>query len=189
MSRKDDLEQAIRDSYKLVHEYEDILRLSPDPKEQARARRVIEEQKGLVGGYLTEYVPLCQRLNLQMPQDVVEIAIASGVSLHRATPTYSVLSESDAVSAPEESAAPPMAEIDLDNVSPTRLRQAMHSAYDRPAFEILCKDLGLDYHDLRGETLELKMLYLIDWHQRRRRYAQLVRKVLEDHPYLGKELQ
>jgi len=65
----------------------------------------------------------------------------------------------------------------------------MHSAYDRPAFEILCKELGLDYHDLRGETLETKMLYLIDWHRRRRRYAQLVRKALTDHPYLAQELQ
>jgi hypothetical protein len=91
--------------------------------------------------------------------------------------------------APVEPVAPPKREIDPGNVNPTKLRQAMHSAYDRPAFEILCKDLGLDYHDLRGETLETKMLYLIDWHQRRRQYAQLVHKVLEDHPYLGKELQ
>jgi hypothetical protein len=94
--------------------------------------------------------------------------------------------------APTEPAAPPEPledEMDPDTVNPTKLRQAMHSAYDRPAFEILCKDLGLDYHDLRGETLETKMLYLVDWHQRRRQYAQLVHKVLEDHPYLGKELQ
>jgi len=90
---------------------------------------------------------------------------------------------------PVEPTAPPKTEISPDNVNPMKLRRAMHSAYDRPTFEILCKDMGLDYHDLRGETLELKMLYLIDWHQRRRRYAQLVRKVLEDHPYLSQELQ
>ena len=90
--------------------------------------------------------------------------------------------------APSEPAAPPTTGIDPESVDPTKLRRAMHSAYDRPAFEILCQDLGLDYHDLRGETLETKMLYLIDWHQRRRRYAQLVRKVLEDHPYLAQEL-
>jgi hypothetical protein len=94
-----------------------------------------------------------------------------------------------AAPAPVEPVASPKREIDPGNVNPTKLRQAMHAAYDRPAFEILCKDLGLDYHDLRGETLELKMLYLIDRHQRRRQYAQLVRKVLEDHPYLSKELQ
>ena len=91
--------------------------------------------------------------------------------------------------APPEPAAPPTPQIDPDSVNPTKLRRAMHSAYDRPAFEILCKELGLDYHDLRGETLETKMLYLIDWHQRRRRYADLVRKVLEGHPYLAQELQ
>jgi len=94
--------------------------------------------------------------------------------------------------APTEPAAPPEPledEMDPNTVNPTKLRMAMHSAYDRPAFEVLCKDLGLDYHDLRGETLETKMLYLIDWHQRRRRYAQLVRKVLEDHPYLAQELR
>jgi len=91
--------------------------------------------------------------------------------------------------APVEPVAPPKMQIDSDSVTPTKLRQAMRSAYDRPAFEILCKDLGLDYHDLRGETLETKMLYLIDWHQRRRQYTQLVRQVLKDHPYLGKELQ
>ncbi|MBL7062645.1 MAG: caspase family protein [Anaerolineae bacterium] len=91
--------------------------------------------------------------------------------------------------APGESAVAPTTGIDPDSVDPIKLRQAMHSAYDRPAFEILCKELGLDYHDLRGETLETKMLYLIDWHRRRRRYAQLVRKALTDHPYLAQELQ
>ena len=91
--------------------------------------------------------------------------------------------------APPEPVAPPTPQIDPDSVNPTKLRRAMHSTYDRPAFEILCKELGLDYHDLRGETLETKMLYLIDWHQRRRRYADLVRRVLEDHPYLAQELQ
>jgi hypothetical protein len=74
-------------------------------------------------------------------------------------------------------------------VDPKKLRLAMYTAYDRPAFEVLCKDLGLDYHDLRGETLETKMLYLIDKHRRRRQYARLVRKVLEDHPYLAQELR
>jgi len=77
---------------------------------------------------------------------------------------------------------------DLAAVGPTKLRQAMHCTYDRPAFEILCKELGLDYHDLRGETLETKMLYLIDWHQRHRQYVLLVHKVLKDHPSLTQEL-
>ena len=81
-----------------------------------------------------------------------------------------------------------VATIDPATVDPTALRRAMRSAYDRPAFEILCKELGLDIHDIRGETLETKMLYLIDSYQRWRKYAVLVRKVLADHPYLAHEL-
>jgi len=88
-----------------------------------------------------------------------------------------------------EPTVPPPTEIAPGSVDPKKLRLAMHTAYDRPAFEVLCKDLGLDYHDLRGETLETKMLYLIDKHRRRRQYARLVRKVLEDHPYLAQELR
>jgi len=90
---------------------------------------------------------------------------------------------------PQHPTVLPTAQFDPATVDPSRLRQTMHSAYDRPAFEILCKDLGLDYHDLRGETLETKMLYLIDHFQRRRQYEKLVRKVLADHPYLADELQ
>jgi len=83
----------------------------------------------------------------------------------------------------------PTGQFDPASVDPTKLRQAMHSAYDRTAFEILCKDLGLDYHDLRGETLETKMLYLIDHFQRHRQYTKLVRKVMADHPHLADELR
>ena len=81
MRRKDDLEKSIRDSYKLIHEYEDILYLSPDPKEKSRARRAIEEQWEFVKSYLAEYIPLCQRLSFSMPQDVMEIATVAGINL------------------------------------------------------------------------------------------------------------
>jgi hypothetical protein len=86
---------------------------------------------------------------------------------------------------PQTPTVPPTALFDPASVDPTKLRKAMYSVYDRPAFEILCKDLGLDYHDLRGETLETKMLYLIDHFQRRRQYENLVRKVLADYPHLA----
>ncbi|HUS70962.1 MAG TPA: hypothetical protein VM075_09350 [Anaerolineae bacterium] len=91
--------------------------------------------------------------------------------------------------APDRLTVPPAPEIDPESVDPVRLRLALHSAYDRPEFEILCSELGLDYHDLRGETLETKMLSLIDWHQRRRMYASLVSKVLADRPRLIDELR
>jgi hypothetical protein len=74
MSRKTDLEEHIRESYNLIREYEDIRRLSDDPKEQARAQRAIEGQWNLVKGYLDEYLPLCERLRAHMPTDLVQIA-------------------------------------------------------------------------------------------------------------------
>ena len=41
MARADDLIQGIRESLALLHDYEGLLRLAPDPKEQARCRREI----------------------------------------------------------------------------------------------------------------------------------------------------
>ena len=46
MSRKTDLEQSIRESYSLIREYEDIIRLSDRPKEKLHAKREIEEHHG-----------------------------------------------------------------------------------------------------------------------------------------------
>lgn len=74
MARKEDIESHIRESYRLIREYEDILRLSADPKEQARARRAVEEQWTLVEGYLGEYLPLCRRIGTSPPADIAEIA-------------------------------------------------------------------------------------------------------------------
>jgi hypothetical protein len=85
MSRKTDLEGHIRDSYRLIREYEKILRLSADPKEQARSRDAVEEQWELIKGYLAEYVPLCKRLSLATPEDIAEIAVTAGVSLPSAS--------------------------------------------------------------------------------------------------------
>ena len=58
MSRKTDLEQAIRESYGIIVGYEDVIRTSNRPEEKARARRVIDEQWTLVEGCLVEYRPL-----------------------------------------------------------------------------------------------------------------------------------
>lgn len=79
--------------------------------------------------------------------------------------------------------------FDFASVNPTRLRKAIRSAYDMEAFRTLCFDLGISPDDLRGEILETKIISLIERFQRRRRYADLVQKVLEDHPYLAAELR
>ena len=81
MTRRFDLEAHIRESYQLVLEYEEIVRLSEDPKERARARHSIEEQQGLVRDYLVEYAPLCERLGSAVPEDIVEIAATFDVPL------------------------------------------------------------------------------------------------------------
>ncbi len=74
MTRKEALEENIRQSYQLIREYEDIQRLSADPKEKARARRAIEEQWALIQGYLDEYLPICQQRGALLPTDIAEIA-------------------------------------------------------------------------------------------------------------------
>jgi hypothetical protein len=70
VSRKDDLVQHVRESYALVREYEEILRLSGDPKELARARREMKERWDLLRGCLEEL----RRLGGELPPDAAEIA-------------------------------------------------------------------------------------------------------------------
>lgn len=86
MARKEDLERHIRESYRLIHEYEDILRLATDPKEQARARRTIEEQWALIVEYLDEYLPLCRRIGTPLPADIAEVAAHFEAATERRVP-------------------------------------------------------------------------------------------------------
>jgi hypothetical protein len=76
----------------------------------------------------------------------------------------------------------------VSDIDPVLLRKVIHNAYNLPEFEILCRDLGLSYDDIRGSTFETKILEFIEWHRRRRRYAVLVLKILDDHPYLSSVL-
>jgi len=82
MSRKEDLEQNIRESYALIGQYEAIQRNTDRPEERKRAKRVIDEQWELIEGYLDEYLPLCRRLGTTVPDDIAQIAarFAEGTS-------------------------------------------------------------------------------------------------------------
>jgi hypothetical protein len=73
MSHKTNLEAHIRESYKLIQEYEGILRLSDVPKEKLRAQRTIEEQWTFIKGYADEYVNLCKLRQLNVADDIAEI--------------------------------------------------------------------------------------------------------------------
>ena len=86
MTRREDLEENVRQSYQLIREYEDILRLSADPREKARARRAIEEQWALIEGYLNEHLPLCRSLATPIPPDIAEIAARFHEKSDRLTP-------------------------------------------------------------------------------------------------------
>lgn len=87
MGRREDLEKNIRESYQLIHQYEEMLILSSDPKEQARARSNIEGQRGFIKGHLEEYVRLSRCLNLTMPDDITGIAVTVNDSFTSVPPT------------------------------------------------------------------------------------------------------
>jgi hypothetical protein len=74
MSRKTDLEHHLRASAQLIQEYEEIIRLSDNPKEKLRSRRVIEEQWALITGYLDEYIPLCHQRQEVLAEDIRDMA-------------------------------------------------------------------------------------------------------------------
>jgi hypothetical protein len=72
VSRQQDLEDAIRESFDLIREYEAIIRTSDRPEEKARARRILLEQRALVDDYQAELAnlpdPSATRLPVQGPQ-------------------------------------------------------------------------------------------------------------------------
>jgi len=72
MSRKDDLEKAMRESYSIILECEDNIQQGDGPREKRRYRREIEEQWGLIKGYLEEYGKVVPNRS-EWPQDVVEL--------------------------------------------------------------------------------------------------------------------
>lgn len=68
---------------------------------------------------------------------------------------------------------------------PVELRHVMHRGLSREEFKLLSGDLGVGYDDLEGETLETKMYSLIDYFTRRKKYPELVRRVLQFRPDLA----
>jgi hypothetical protein len=96
MSIYTDLEQHIRDSYELIKQYEDIIKVSNNPKEQARSRRAINEQWQLIKDYLAEYTLLSNKLHLAIPEDI--ILINTLLSSSSKTSKYPVAQTQDAYS-------------------------------------------------------------------------------------------
>ena len=68
---------------------------------------------------------------------------------------------------------------------PVDLRDAMHKALSQAEFKLLCANLGVRYDDLEGEILEVRMQTMIDYFYRRKRYRELVQRVLQFRPDLA----
>jgi hypothetical protein len=106
MTRATDLEQHIRDSYKLISEYEEILSLSDEPAERARSKRAIGEQWGYIVEYLAEYSTLCQTVRADVPPDIAQISVSAALrSALRAQPglagSYNISTELSSAMDPE----------------------------------------------------------------------------------------
>jgi hypothetical protein len=82
VSRRDDLIEHIRASYGLIHEFEQQIMLSDNPKEKARDRRAIEEQRDLAQAWLEELL----RLGGALPADIAEIATSAARGAPDAAP-------------------------------------------------------------------------------------------------------
>jgi hypothetical protein len=70
----DDLADLIRDSYKIICEYDEILQTTSDPRERLRCEREKEEQWALIRGYLESYYAMCQSLVKPASPDIRQIA-------------------------------------------------------------------------------------------------------------------
>jgi len=79
MSRKDDLKKGILESYTIIREYEDIIRIMDRPEEEARSQRQVDRQWRLIEGYLVEYRAI---VGDALPDEIAQVAahIAMGAT-------------------------------------------------------------------------------------------------------------
>src|SRR5437868_3835482 len=73
MGRKDDLEQEILDSYRIVRENNRKIFLA-EPKDKARLRQENEENWNYIKDTLAEYTSLCEVRRLTALEDIIDIA-------------------------------------------------------------------------------------------------------------------
>ncbi|MBN1137803.1 MAG: SUMF1/EgtB/PvdO family nonheme iron enzyme [Anaerolineae bacterium] len=90
MSRLQDLEALIRESYRIVREYERLIATSNRPEEKTRARRMITEQRALIRGYLDECRGLAGGV---LPDELAQIEVAMAAAPLSATAAGAGLEE------------------------------------------------------------------------------------------------
>ena len=74
MGWKEDLEENIRDAYDLIREYEGRISLAEGPQARRRYEKQRDEQWELIRRWLGDYLSLCQRLSLPVPDEIAQIA-------------------------------------------------------------------------------------------------------------------
>lgn len=141
-------------------------------------------------GYVYEQVSQSNRQHPYQKSDAEDFMIARAQPALPTASQHSLESKSEFATSSTSLSYEPI-EVRKSNlrVKPVQLRKVIHRLYDRPAFEILCLDLGLDYHDLRGETMEAKIAYLIQKFERNHCYEKLVEQILSTHPDVLAQLQ
>ncbi len=109
MSRKDDLERHIRETYDAIHQYEEIIQTSDRPEEKTRAQRRIKAQWELIRDYYAQYQTLCRRIGASEAADISEI-VASIEDAPEAYLSGAPIRRQSEDSAPSSSAAVPIIE-------------------------------------------------------------------------------
>ncbi len=157
MSRKDDLEHNIRESYVLIRQYEAVQRDTDRPEERKRAQRVINEQWELIKGYLDEYISVCERLRVSIADDLVETVarfpeygdrLHSSI-LHQTTEDLQELLESEGLAEPEQAARTIAAAIPAER--PLLFQTGLCAGYPlepSPDQYFVAQEFGADRDDL-----------------------------------------
>ncbi len=156
MGRRLDLEAYLRRGYGLICEYETLVQLSADPREKARAQRVLMEQRSLAAGYWQEYVRLCGELHLDLPEELREIASALNYEIPEAD--------------------------SLETVSDMSELRGRLDLLDDVELETLCLDYFPKVYDhfSRGLRRDEKLNLLLDHCRRHQTAAKRLAQVLQD---------
>lgn len=160
-ANRSDLEHRIRETYSTINEYTQELRSSSVPREQARARRVIDEQRKFLTDDLERYSRLSQSMGLLIPQDILQIAAIMGINM-----AWDIRS----LSAEPEDDLPQIQRI-LETFSDSELR-------------LLMFDLGMDLDYLTHDNLDEKVVELVDTLKRRSRKQELIKYLQLKRPHM-----
>jgi hypothetical protein len=79
-----ELANDVRKSYSIIRGYEDIIRISDDPRGKAQALQSIEKQSILARHFLNEYLKLADQIGVRIPSDIIQISAYFGDMEYRA---------------------------------------------------------------------------------------------------------